>query len=155
MDQNENFPAFSPYTTIKVFAVVLILKILNGHLFEFLNNTYFHLESRADNLVEKNDLIFLAVIIGPIIETLIFQLGLNELLIKLKIKNYFLLLIIPSVLFASSHYYNWLYIILTFIGGLLLNWFYLYAKVNGKFYAFCWVVFTHSLYNLYGVLIDL
>jgi uncharacterized protein len=139
---------------IKTFVLVLILKIINGHLVEFLNDNYFKLSATVEDAAKKDGFIILSVIVAPIIETLLFQFGLNEILVKLKIKNYFLLLIVPSGLFALSHHYNWLYIIYTFFGGLLLNWFYLYAKVNGK-YAFWWVVLLHSLFNLYAHLINI
>lgn len=155
MIQERNYfnTIFSNFNLAKIFILTLVLKILNGHLFDFLNNNYFKLEdAEIQELEKQNGFIILAVIVAPIVETLIFQLGLNELLIKLKVKSNFLLLFVPGVVFALSHSYNWLYVIFTFSGGLMLNWFYLYAKAHGK-YAFWWTVLLHSFYNLYGSLV--
>jgi membrane protease YdiL (CAAX protease family) len=148
----ETTPNFS-FKLFKVFILILSLKIINAHLVDFLNTHYFKLKASIEDAEKTGSFVILSVVIGPIIETLLFQKGLHQLLLKLKVTNDFLILVIPSILFGLWHPYNWLYIVYTFFGGLLLNWFYLYAKVNVK-YAFWWVASLHSLFNLYVFIIN-
>jgi uncharacterized protein len=139
----------SKLNIFKIFLLVLTVKILNGLFFSILNDYYFKLNTDFDRLEKRDDYLIWLLIIGPIIETLIFQLSLNKLLVKLKIENNYLLLFVPSVLFGLAHHYHWLYVVCTMIGGLMLNWFYLYAKEHGR-YAFWLTALLHSLYNLIG-----
>ncbi|WP_394803658.1 CPBP family glutamic-type intramembrane protease [Niabella hibiscisoli] len=58
-----------------------------------------------------------------------------------------LFIICSSLLFALMHGYNWLYRVNAFLGGVTLNYSYLYFK-KAKFYPYLSVVLIHLLYNL-------
>lgn len=92
--------------------------------------------------------IILASIIGPLIETLIFQHLIIEIIYKIpKIKNTnFIAIIISSLSFALTHSYNITYIIYTFIIGLLLA--YAFVIYREKSFSSFWIVtLIHSLRN--------
>ncbi|MBK1897199.1 CPBP family intramembrane glutamic endopeptidase [Chryseobacterium paridis] len=138
---------------IFLFVFFLILSILNFHLFNYLNNNFFHLETSYHDDLSKKQMFYVAVFVAPLIETVIFQTGLYLILDELfKIKNSLTCIIIMSVAFAAQHYYNWLYIVATFFGGLILNTFYVIFNKKVPGYSYCFTVLLHALYNLYGIL---
>lgn len=136
------------------FIISFILAVLNGYFFNYINDTYLHFNvnyNKHQN-ISKNELNFIAICIAPILETLIFQHILYLILKKIKIQNNVMCIIIMSIVFSSMHYYNWLYIVMTFFGGLILNNLYVYYyKYNNK-YSYILTVFFHALFNLYGYL---
>jgi hypothetical protein len=95
--------------------------------------------------------IFIIIIIAPIVETLIFNLLPNQILNKFGINNKFLLVIIPSIIFSIFHLYHPIYGIMALIGGIIMNWYFLYSHDKKKI-AFLLVALLHSSYNLYGYL---
>ena len=97
---------------------------------------------------------FIAIIIAPIIETLLFQFGVFKLmqLNKFTRDKYVHYIIISSLLFGLEHWYNLRYIIFAFSAGLPLAYtYYLYHKNPIK--AFRFTALVHSLHNLTGLLI--
>lgn len=140
------------YTDITIlFIKCLILAILNGYLFNYLNDNYFNFSSNNNGLVGFNELTkaIIILIITPILETYIFQYLITKSLIKLGLKNEILIIIVSSLIFGLFHYYFWLYALAAFFGGIILNTF--YHKIKGKFryYLILMMVF-HAFYNLYG-----
>ena len=136
--------------------VSLAIAIINGYFFNYINNKYFHFSSSGNNL---NDFSFtsqfiIIILFAPLIETALLQFIPNEILKYLKIYQPFLLVLIPSLLFSMLHYYNWIYVVMTFGGGLILNYYYIKAQNITKniFYSFLLTALLHSLYNLYGFL---
>ncbi|WP_449401472.1 CPBP family intramembrane glutamic endopeptidase [Chryseobacterium wanjuense] len=140
---------------IVFFIVSFALATLNGYFFNYINDTYLHFDvnyNKHQN-ISKSELNFVAICIAPIVETLIFQYFLYLILIKwINIKNNMFCIIIMSIFFSSMHYYNWLYVIMTFFGGLILNNLYVYYHKHLPEYSFILTVFFHSLFNLYGYL---
>lgn len=138
---------------IQFFFLLLLFKIFNGYIFNYLNNTVFHLENAIFEKIPENEMFFLAVVFAPIFETLIFQLFLFRLLNKMRIKNTLIIVILMSVAFSQAHWYHWLYVVATFINGLFLNYFYLYIhKKKNELIAVLLTIVLHSSYNLYGFL---
>lgn len=130
----------------------LTAAILNGYFFNWLNNTFLHYNiTKSTDEYAKIEKAVLMLIISPIVETLLFQYLPNVILLKLKIFNKYLLIIIPSIIFGLSHSYHFLYVIMTFCGGLILNYYYFEMKIKTKYYYWA-TVLVHSLYNLYGLL---
>lgn len=136
-----------------LFCIHLLVSILNGHLFNFLNERFFHLSSENEvvNGYGAVGQFFLMVILAPVIETILYNYYPVKLLEYLKVQKRFLLILLPSILFAASHFYNSLYVVMTFFGGLIMNNFYLMAKARTT-YAIYWIMILHALYNLYGYL---
>lgn len=131
--------------------ICLVLMILNGKLFEIIQNHL--LNEEFSNPIDSQpvfDQILFGVIVGPAIETVIFQYGLNKILLRLNCQNFYLLLIVPSIFFALAHLpYNYVYALATFFGGLILNYFFLKSKTNSNS-ALIFTILIHSLYNLYA-----
>lgn len=96
----------------------------------------------------------LAVIIGPIIETLIFHFVLIELLLYLLKKtiyrNYFVI-VISAFLFSMVHYYSFSYLILSFFVGIIFSSAYIVAVKRGML-PFAIVFLIHSFSNFLSFL---
>ncbi|MCB2361671.1 type II CAAX prenyl endopeptidase Rce1 family protein [Clostridium estertheticum] len=108
--------------------------------------------SDTDVAISNSSLIeafIVAVIIAPLIETLIFQYAIIKYLRKLNIlKNRNLIIIlISAILFGLAHTYNLQYVIHTFFIGILLAYsFVVYEKKESSpFWTVCAI---HSLRNL-------
>ena len=132
------------------FLACLLLKIALSYAFSYLaTHTGF---GRGDvNPFQDKDrkfLFIMVVIIAPPFETLCFQLIPYYALKALKMRSTLLRLVIPSMIFGMLHHYNMLYVLVAFIMGLILNFFFLYCVAYRK-NAYVWVVILHSLYNFY------
>lgn len=139
--------------TIQFFFLLLLFKILNGYTFNYLNNTFFHLETPFFEEIPANELFFLLVVFAPIFETLTFQLLLFRLLNHLKIKNTLIIVILMAFAFSQAHWYHWLYVVGTFVNGLFLNYFYVYIYKNkNELIAVLLTIALHATYNLFGFL---
>lgn len=85
--------------------------------FNWLNNSFFHYNQGPDTDFQKYHIdntgrILISVIVAPIIETILLQHIPNKILLKLKVTNQWILLLIPSLLFALGHHtltytYSW------------------------------------------------
>lgn len=138
---------------VKLFLVLLLLKILNSYFFTYLNNRFFKLENRTFDNLEEGELFFMVVIAAPIIETLICQYILYEFLNYLKVKNTIVLIVLMSIIFSLGHNYHWLYMVATFFSGLILNYLYIsILKNRGEWIAILLTILMHSSYNLFGFL---
>jgi hypothetical protein len=138
---------------IKLFFIVLLIQLINGYLFNYLNLNFFKLEHKVFDERPHEELILFMVVIGPIIETLFFQLFLYRLLNRLKIKNDLISVILMAFVFSQLHWYHWLYVVATFVNGLFLNYFYINSyKMKNERIAVLLTIVLHSTYNLYGVL---
>ncbi|MGR3856104.1 CPBP family intramembrane glutamic endopeptidase [Chryseobacterium indologenes] len=137
------------------FLISFVLAVLNGYFFNYINDTYLHFDvnyTKSQN-ISKNELNFIAVFVAPFIETFIFQYLPYLILSKwIRLNNKAFCIIIMSIIFASMHYYNWLYITMTFFGGIILNNLYIYYHKQIPHYSFILTVLFHMLFNLYGFL---
>lgn len=138
----------------QIFFVLLLIKIINGYLFTYINNRFFKLENRAFDNLSEGELFFVAVVAAPIIETLIFQYTLYKILNYLKVKNTLILIVLMSIVFSLAHSYHWLYMLATFFSGLILNHLYISTLKNrGEWLAVLLTVGLHLSYNLFGFLL--
>jgi hypothetical protein len=138
---------------VQFFFLILLFKIINGYVFIYINARFFKLENAIFEKLSESELFFLAVVLAPIIETLIFQLFLYRLLNKIGINNTSVIIILMSFAFSQAHWYHWLYVVAAFINGLLLNYFYVYIlKKKNELIAVLITIAFHSCYNLYGFL---
>ncbi|SMO62120.1 CAAX protease self-immunity [Chryseobacterium rhizoplanae] len=141
--------------TVTIFIISFALALLNGYFFNYINDTYLHFNVNyyKHQNITKNELHFIAIFVAPFIETLVFQYFLYLVLTKwIGIKNKYFCIIIMSIIFASMHYYNWLYIVMTFFGGIILNNLYIYYNKHVHPYSFILTVLFHALFNLFGFL---
>ncbi|WP_394369470.1 CPBP family glutamic-type intramembrane protease [Aurantibacter crassamenti] len=95
----------------------------------------------------------MALVYGPIIETLIFNMFLNEIICKFL--NKYATIIISSLVFAAIHFYSLYYVFFAFIGGVVLNTLYFYCKINWSMYlAFFVTWLLHFNHNLIGIILN-
>lgn len=138
---------------IQIFFLLLLFKIINGYIFTYLNNRFFHLENAIFEKFSESEILLIAVVFSPLIETLIFQFFLYRFLNQIRIKNTLIIIILMSVVFSQAHWYHWLYVVAAFINGLFLNYFYLYIyNKKNELIAVLLTIALHSSYNLYGFL---
>lgn len=137
---------------IQLFFLIFLFKIINAYVFTYINHRYFKLENAVFEKLSENELFYIAVVVSPIIETLLFQLLLYRILIKTGINNTSIIIILMSFAFAQAHWYHWLYVIASFINALFLNYFYVYVLRNkNELIAVLLTIVLHSFYNLYGL----
>lgn len=133
------------------FSVCLVLSILNGYFFNYVN-TILQLDVNNDLVKQEVSFHFVTVVlIAPVLEALIFQYLPNVLLQNIGVENKVILIVLPSILFSLMHFYNWVYIIMAFNGGIILNSYYVFIKQKTG-HPLAYVSLLHSLYNLYGFL---
>jgi hypothetical protein len=141
------------YSLLILIGTCLTLAILNGYFFDFINNKFFHFTSDENGLsgFSTTSKFIIVVLITPLIETLIFQFIPIEFLKRTKWSKPLFLILVPSLIFSMMHYYHFIYVIMTFVGGIILNYYYLEMQKISK-YPFLLTALLHSLYNLYGFL---
>lgn len=125
--------------------IVLIYNFLSGYLVHHITE-----ESLGDqNKIPINFITFLlAVIVFPLIETLIFQLLPYSILILMNVSDR-KIIIISGILFGLNHFFSPSYIFVSSIVGAYFA--YLLIRFNKKYdlkVAFYLVTFVHCLMNL-------
>lgn len=90
------------------------------------------------------------IVVGPIVETFIFQFAVIELFIRFYLKNNIILvsIIVSSLLFGVSHSYNVFAVLNSLIYGVIYAHFYWIFKLK-KRNSFLFVILIHALYNFY------
>jgi membrane protease YdiL (CAAX protease family) len=94
--------------------------------------------------------LLIAVILAPLIETLLFQSLIIEIIckiIKRPRKNICIALMVSSLAFAFNHTYSLGYFIITFFGGTILALAYYLGRYR-KESAIILVYIIHAMYNL-------
>lgn len=136
-----------------VFFASLIAAIINGYIFNYINEIFYHYTSNDNGLSEFNKFTkFLIIIfIAPLVETWVFNQLPNLALKKINISSEFILIVLPSILFSLFHLYHPIYAIMAFVGGLIINFYYIHCQ-RKKMVAFLMVALLHASYNLYGFL---
>lgn len=100
------------------------------------------------------EIFLLSVLIGPIVETFLFQYLIIEILYALKKIKLEVIIFVSALAFSLIHTYNFIYIIVTFISGLIYASYYLYLKKFKRKFPFIQVWALHTLYNLTVFLLD-
>ncbi len=121
---------FSTYPIIELLLIALILNISYTLLFSNLFANSFTNAPKYDSLTEA---FFLAVIFGPIIETLLFQSFIIKYSLKFFQNDKLIAILLSATLFGVAHTYSVPYMAKAFISGLL--------------YAFLFFIFLHKERN--------
>lgn len=137
----------------KLFVLCLLASILTGYFFGVLNTLFFHYESRMGMYDNKGIALVVGVFIAPGIETFLCNL-LPNLILRLFTNRFYILLIIPSILFGLFHTYNPVYVVYTFFGGIILNYLYLKSMEHERstLSAFILTGLLHTSFNLFVLL---
>lgn len=139
-------------TNLIILVYHLIIAVLNGYLFLFINNSFIHFNNHKINSLSSIERYFLVLFIAPIIETVVFQFLLYKL-IKNKIHNVWIAILLMSFVFSQAHWYHWIYVLMTFFGGIIINHFYVTVyKKEGDWTSFWLTVMLHFCYNFYGLI---
>ena len=106
----------------------------------------------ATSLVTDNIILdmLIAVLVVPLIETLLFQSLIIEIICKIlkrPRKNICIAVMVSSLAFAFNHTYSLSYFIITFFGGIILALAYYLGRYR-KESAIILVFIIHSMYNL-------
>lgn len=125
--------------------VVVLLNCLNSYIFEVVATLFSRSsdEGFIENYSNKEKLI-LFVIVGPILETLLFQYAVIEFCKRKKMALQYCCLL-SAFIFASMHLYNVFYFLYAFVTGLLFAYLYLAGKNEKN--AILLTLVTHIIYN--------
>lgn len=131
---------------VKLIALFILLNTLNSFSFSML--AYFvtgvGLRNHSISTMGAQDELLIAVVLAPILETVIFQYALIES-IRQKIKPLYACFV-SATAFALVHCYSVFYFLFAFISGLIFA--YLYYLEKSVLKSFLLVLSTHFLYNL-------
>jgi len=97
----------------------------------------------------------LTVIVTPIIETLIYQYAIIEIVFRiLKSNKTTIAILLSSVIFGLSHFYNITYITATFILGLLFSCVYVIARKRNDVNPYWLLTVIHGSINLMAFIVN-
>lgn len=141
---------------LKFTAVVIFTNLVLSLVIAYLSHNYLDgvLSRNATVWTSTTEEVIVSILIVPFFETLFFQYYAHKLFIYIT-KNVtlrsgsrdWLFIIGSSLIFSAMHGYNWLYRVNAFLGGVTLNYSYLYFK-KANLYPYFSVVLIHLLYNL-------
>ncbi|KYG84755.1 hypothetical protein AWW67_01540 [Roseivirga seohaensis] len=104
------------------------------------------------------DIFLLSVIVVPLVETCIFQFFIIEstfLFIENSSWAEKIALILSSILFGLSHYYNIYYIVIMIFIGLFYCWIYIFIRNwKSRKSAFWSLTLIHATNNLFAFIVD-
>lgn len=147
---------FAPIVII-IFDVVLISVF--PYIISFFNIPNYPILSLDPSDLKSNPILFFvtAVILAPLLETLIFQkfiiIGTHKVLLKLKCEGFIIPIIISTLVFGIQHLYSIRYLICgLFVGYLLaLTFVLLYKNKQRSFFI---TAIIHSIVNLIAFLME-
>ncbi len=138
------------------FFFYFLLLVISAHFFHLLG--YYFLGEKADvEYFEKNTslatIFFISVIIGPLLETFIFQWLIYNIFSWIKKNKKFYIYTISSILFGVVHDYNIFTVIDALFAGLIfIHFFHINNKNPAK--GFMQVFFLHASFNFYAFCFD-
>ena len=134
-----------------IFIIDLVFHLIVSYIVTIYNPEILNVFDKKMSLTE---IFVLSVIIGPLMETFLFQYLIIEILSffnRIKVNT---IIIISSLAFSLIHYYNFIYIIVTFLSGTIYASYYLYLKIEKKRFQFLYIWVLHSLYNFSVFILD-
>ena len=137
--------------TSYLFIIVLAIQICIALVFNLLK---FNFGNQSDlNEIPFIHKLLLIIVFAPFFETIIFNISIIAIL-KSILKNKLVIIILASLIFSLFHIYSLPYVIMTFLGGIFLNTFYLLTKEKkGILISGILTFFIHSIYNLIGFIL--
>lgn len=143
------------FRTILFFVYGLVAILVNSIIFSVLEYICYS-NLQPNPILEKESLafrIFIEILIAPLLETYLFQKLPFLITSRLKVKNMFIRITLPSLAFAICHSFSIFYVGFAFFTGIILNYMYITYKENNKSYAFIAVVLIHSIYNTISLIL--
>lgn len=133
---------------ISIISIFLMAKILSAFFFSFLSTHFLKKEITENFMVfeSKTEEFIIVCLLGPLLETYLFQKIPYLILSSLKVKNSWIVLL-SGLIFGIVHHYSYLYALDALVAGILLSSCYILRVNKSPF----WTVLTiHSLYNLFA-----
>lgn len=144
------------YSLLKSFLLLLLL-FLGINLIEFVIINYLLQIQLSFEHQNFSFLFFLkAVLLGPLLETFIYQFAIIEISRYFKASN-FQSILISGLLFGISHMINsdpMTHSVLGTIAGIFFGYVYIFYKKNPNANAFLMVFLLHSLFNFFVFIIN-
>ncbi|MDL2142916.1 CPBP family glutamic-type intramembrane protease [Flavobacterium tructae] len=125
--------------------VVILLNLFNSYTFSILAEFFgSDLGKGFNENYTINEKLVLFVIVGPLLETCLFQYGVIEICKSLKIALKYCCLV-SALVFASTHLYNVFYFFFAFVAGMLLAC--LYVTGRNVRDSLLMILIAHTIYN--------
>lgn len=138
---------FSTYPIIELLLIALILNVSYTLLFSNLFSDSFTNAPRHDTLIEG---FMIAVLFGPLIETLLFQSFIIKYSLKFFQNDKLVAILLSATLFGVAHTYSVPYMVKTFISGFLYAFlFFVFMQKNR--YPVLYIYILHATFNAIGV----
>lgn len=135
------------------FLIIFLIDNLYTFLISYIVNIYDPSILDVFNFKSLHEAFILSVLIGPLLETFLFQYLIIETLCKFKLNNN-LIIWISAILFALTHNYNLIYLLAAIFPGILYASYYLYLKKENRKNIFFTIYALHSLTNLVVFIVD-
>jgi hypothetical protein len=119
-----------------LFLIDVFFILIGSLIVNFFDSSLIETEFNTANF-SLLEIFFTTVLIGPILETFIFQFLIIEILFKLNIKNNYLI-----------------YILLIIFPGILYSTYYLFLKIENQKTPFLNIFLLHSLSNFVSFILD-
>ena len=122
--------------------IVVFLDLITAFTLEYFapNNSNNH---QFPSILEE---ILLAIILAPLVETIIFQFLLLRLLQKY-VKYIYIQIFLSALVFGLAHCYSISYVIKAFLSGVLYSTLFIIVEKRGK-NGFLYVLISHTMYNI-------
>jgi len=150
------YEKLSEVSNFKLILGMCLIKVSFSFGLQWISKSYFQNQDFINTSLEGleiGEIFLIVVILGPLIETFLFQFVLIELIILLfksiKIRGgQVIAVLVSSFLFAATHPYSFIYLFSALISGLMYGIFYLISKRKKGLNGFSVVFIVHSFYNL-------
>lgn len=159
MTQIVSFNKQNVYLFISLLATANIcLSIIFMFTSEIFSYGDYSMENSVIDGMSPKGIFILSVVFAPLIETYVLQFLPIELLMAILSKYkcrfvYFVAVSLSALLFAATHYFNFIYFFETFLIGIILGFGYMHICIfykKSSYLAFFAIVFVHSFHNLFA-----
>jgi hypothetical protein len=138
----------------KVFCICLVIILLNNILFTYI---FQNKQELITNPYFKRSFLYLftcVVLVGPFLETYIFQyLPINWLINKLGVEKKLFIIMLSGLLFSILHAYSWAYQLAMLVPSIIMCYYYFELKLKyGSANAYFFTSLLHVIMNLVPVL---
>ena len=138
------------YPIVYILLAVLITDIFISCIFSYI---LFPDHSSGLKFTSITEEVFLLVVFGPVLETLIFQSFIIKKSLQYFNNDKLIAILISAIAFGISHYYSIPYVIKATLAGTLYSLLYFIIKSRNTA-PFIFILLVHSTYNLIGLILN-
>lgn len=148
MIRNRKIKGLDVSKNVKYFLAILIVyllfKITSATIATYIDPTLTDSPYAKYGLVET---FILLVVVAPLVETMLYQFAIIEILLKIRTPPWWCI-IISALVFGFSHWYNFAYVVVTFVDGLMLAYYYFKLRPQNYTNKVLWVMLLHASANI-------